>query len=155
VDWEKNRRTIFHAEFSNFVDVDGTRIHYQEAGNPADPPVLLIHGFSSSTLVWSRVFLRLAQEGFRVIAIDMLGHGYSDKGRNLEYTIKSQARTVTRVLDGLRISQASIVGSSYGGAVAATCALDYPERVSHLVMVGAVTNNDPTRFALLRLFSSP
>ena len=146
---------IFHAEFSAFVDVDGVTVHYQEAGYASDPPVLLIHGFSSSTLVWSRVFLRLAEEGFRVIAVDLLGHGYSGKPRRTEYTIKSQARMVTGFLDALGIARADIVGSSYGGAVAATCALDYPERIGKLIMVGAVTNNDPTRFLLFRLFSSP
>ena len=43
------------------------------------PPLVLIHGFASSTLVWSKVFLSLAEAGFRVIALDMLGYGYSGK----------------------------------------------------------------------------
>ena len=155
VDWEKNRRAIFHSEFSRFIEVDGISVHYQEAGYASDPLVLLIHGFSSSTLVWSRVFLSLAEQGFRVIALDLLGHGYSGKPRKAEYTIKSQARMLVRFLDQLDVEQAHVVGSSYGGAVAASCALDYPERVRRLVMVGAVTNNDPTKYLLLRLFSSP
>jgi len=155
VQWEKNRKAIFHSEFSGFVDVDGVPVHYQEAGLATDPPMLLIHGFSSSTLVWSRVFLRLAEEGFRVLALDMLGHGYSGKSRRIEYSIKGQARMVVGFLDAMGIGRADIVGSSYGGAVAATCALDCPERVRKLIMVGAVTNNDPTKFLLLRLFGSP
>ena len=81
VDWKQNRQLIFHGDHSRFAEVDGVRVHYQEAGNPSDPAVVLIHGFSSSTLVWSRVFLRLAEAGFRVIALDLLGFGYSGKPR--------------------------------------------------------------------------
>src|SRR5258705_2526903 len=77
VDWKQNRQLIFHADHSRFAEVDGVPVHYQEAGNDADPAVLLLHGFSSSTLVWSRVFLRLAEAGFRVIAPDFVADGDS------------------------------------------------------------------------------
>lgn len=155
VDWSQNQKLIFHADCSRFADVAGVRVHYQEVGNATDPTVVLIHGFSSSTLVWSKLFLRLADAGFRVIALDLLGYGYSGKPRNGEYTIESQARMVVGLLQTLGIDRAHFVGSSYGGAVAATCALDYPGVVERLVLVGAVANNDPTRYALLRLFALP
>jgi pimeloyl-ACP methyl ester carboxylesterase len=154
VDWDENRETVFHSEHSRFVDVDGVRVHYQEAGHRSDPPLVLIHGFTSSTLVWSKVFLKLAKAGFRVIALDLLGHGYSGKPRYAEYTIGAQARYIARLLDRLGIGSATIVGSSYGGAVAATCALDYPERVRKLILVGAVNNNEPLNFKLMRVFGS-
>jgi pimeloyl-ACP methyl ester carboxylesterase len=155
VDWNENRQLIFHADYSRFTDVDDVRVHYQEAGDPTGPAVVLIHGFSSSTLVWSRVFLRLADEGFRVIAVDLLGYGYSGKPRRGEYTIEAQARMILGLLDNLGIEQANIVGSSYGGAVAAACALDYPDRLQKLVLVGSVTNNEATKYLLLRLFGFP
>lgn len=154
-DWDKCRDVVFHSEHSCFVDVDGVRVHYQEAGDARAPAMVLIHGFASSTLVWSKVFLKLAAAGFRVIALDMLGYGYSAKPRTGEYTIDSQARLLMRLLDALGIPRAIVVGSSYGGAVAATCALDYPERVEQLVLVGTVNNNRPLAFMLMRLFGSP
>ena len=154
-DWSRNRHIVFHSEQSNFVDVDGTRVHYQETGDPSAPPLILIHGFASSTLVWSKVFFPLAEAGFRVIAIDMLGFGYSGKPRNGEYTIPGQAKMLVGLLDELGIERATLVGSSYGGAVAATCALDYPERVEKLVMIGAVNNNRPLNYKLMRVFGSP
>lgn len=153
-DWQKNRNVIFHSDFSRFEDVDGFKVHYQDAGEPSNPVVVLIHGFASSTLVWSKVFLDLAQSGFRVIAADLLGYGYSGKPRHGEYTIPGQAKLIDRLLDRLKIGKATIVGSSYGGAVAATCALDYPQRVEKLVLVGAVNNNRPLEFALMRVFGS-
>ena len=154
-DWQKNRRVIFHSDHSRFVEIEGVRLHYQESGDVTAPPLLLIHGFASSTLVWSKVFLSLADAGFRVIALDMLGYGYSGKPRNGEYTIASQARLIVDLLDRLRIKRATIVGSSYGGAVAATCALDYPTRVNKLVLVGAVSNNRPLAHKLMRVFGAP
>ena len=154
-DWHKNREVVFHSDHSRFIDLDGLRVHYQEVGDVAAPALVLIHGFGSSTLVWSKVFLDLATAGFRVIAIDMLGYGYSGKPRKGEYTIDGQARVLMQLLDRLSIERAVIVGSSYGGAVAATCALDYPERVEKLVLVGTVSNNRPLDFTLMRVFGAP
>jgi len=155
VDWEKNRRFVFHAGHSRFADVNGVRVHYQEAGPMDGPAIILIHGFASSTLVWSKVFLEFADRGFRVIAPDLLGYGYSAKPRNFEYTIGAQARMLDKLLDQLELAQVTLVGSSYGGAIAASIALDYATRVKKLVLVGAVTNNEPTKYLLMRLFGSP
>ena len=155
VDWEKNRRFVFHAGHSRFADVNGVRVHYQEAGPTDGPAVILIHGFASSTLVWSKVFLEFAARGFRVIAPDLLGYGYSAKPRDFDYTIGAQARMLDKLLDQLGLAQVTLVGSSYGGAIAASIALDYPTRVKKLVLVGAVTNNEPTKYLLMRLFGSP
>lgn len=153
VEWE--RELVFHADYSRFAEVDGTRVHYQEAGDPNAPPMILIHGFATSNLVWSKVFLEFADAGFRVIAPDLLGYGYSDKPRNLDYTIARQAEMVVRFMQGLGIDRAVLVGSSYGAAIAATIALDHAELVEKLILVGAVTNNKPTRYLLMRLFGSP
>jgi pimeloyl-ACP methyl ester carboxylesterase len=155
VEWEKNRAAVFHADYSRFVEVDGVRVHYQEVGDPNAPPMFLIHGFAASNLVWSKVFLELAATGFRVIAPDLPGYGYSGKPRHLDYTINSQAKMVFSLVSQLGINRAVLVGSSYGAAIAATMALDHPALVEKLVLVGAVTNNRPTRYLLMRLFSSP
>ena len=154
-EWEQNRDAIFHADYSRFVDVDGVRVHYQEAGDAEGPPMILIHGFATSNLVWSKVFLDFAAGGFRVIAPDLLGYGYSDKPRDLDYTIARQAEMVVDFMKQLGIERAVLVGSSYGAAVAATVALDHPAMVEKLILVGAVNNNRPTRYLLMRLFGSP
>ena len=72
-DWNKCRDVVFHSECSRFIDVDGIRVHYQEAGDEHAPALVLIHGFASSTLVWSKVFLKLAEAGYRVIAVGYVG----------------------------------------------------------------------------------
>jgi pimeloyl-ACP methyl ester carboxylesterase len=155
VSWPESINLIYHAEYSWFTTIAGVRIHYQEAGDEKAPPVILIHGFISSNLVWSDVLLPLAGAGFRVIAPDLPGYGYSDKPANGRYTIDSQAYAVVGLMDRLGINKATIVGASYGGAVAATLALDYPERVARLVLVGTVSNDEPKKKLLLRLASLP
>lgn len=155
VEWAEHAHELRHAEHSRFALVNGVRVHYQEAGARAAPPVLLIHGFTSSNVVWSDVLLPLAEAGFRVIALDLVGYGFSGKPKRGEYTIDSQARMIVGLMDELEIERATLVGSSYGGAVAATCALDYAERVERLVLVGAVTNDRAKRQLLLRLAASP
>lgn len=155
VSWPESINLVYHAEHSWFTIVDGVRIHYQEAGDEKAPPLILIHGFISSNLVWNEVFLPLAKAGFRVIAPDLPGYGYSDKPRDGEYTIAAQARAVLGLMDRLGIEKATIVGASYGGAVAAMLALDCPERVARLVLVGAVSNDEPKKKMLLRLASVP
>jgi len=155
VEWEQNRELVFHADFSRFMEVDGVRLHYQEAGDPQAPPMILIHGFAASNLVWSKVFLEFAESGYRVIAPDLPGYGYSGKPAHLDYTITSQAEMIASFLKRLEIDRAVFLGSSYGAAVAATIALDDPALVEKLIMVGAVNNNKPTRYLLMRLFGSP
>ncbi|HEV2912733.1 MAG TPA: alpha/beta hydrolase [Pyrinomonadaceae bacterium] len=155
VDWAEHREHLHHAERSRFADVGGVRVHYQEAGPKDAPPVLLIHGFCASNLVWSDVLLPIAGAGLRVIAPDLVGFGFSEKPRDGEYTIDAQARMITGLMDELGIERATLVGSSYGGAVAATCALDAPDRVERLVLVDAVTNDEAKQQPLLRLAALP
>jgi pimeloyl-ACP methyl ester carboxylesterase len=155
VEWEASREVVFHADYSRFMEVDGVRLHYQEAGDPNAPPMILIHGFAASNLVWSKVFLEFAAAGYRVIAPDLPGYGYSAKPRHLDYTIANQADIVVGFLKQMEIDHADFLGSSYGAAIAATIALDHPQLVEKLVMVGAVNNNKPTRYLLMRLFGSP
>jgi 2-hydroxymuconate-semialdehyde hydrolase len=103
--------------------------------------------------VWKTVAPMLADAGFRVIAVDLLGFGYSEKPAWFDYTIQSQSRMISRFMDRLGIGRAVIVGSSYGGAVSLNLALDYPERAEKLVLVDAVCNDDVKNHPILRLAS--
>ena len=155
VSWEEHREHLRHAERSRFVEIGGERLHYHEAGDPAAPPVLLLHGFVASNFVWRDVLVPLADRGLRAVAPDLLGFGFSAKPRAGEYTIETQARLIVRLLDALGVGRATLVGSSYGGAVAAVCALDFPGRVERLALVGAVTNDRILRHPLLRALRVP
>ena len=146
---------VYHSYHSDFIEVDGATVHYQEFGNPADPTLILVHGYTASTYVWKTVAPMLAERGFHVIAVDLIGFGYSDKPAWFDYTIQSQARMITRLMNLLGIGQATIVGSSYGGAVSSVLTLDYPERVKKLVLVSAVINDRPKEHPLMKLATVP
>src|SRR5258708_7196235 len=90
VDWVKYAGELAHSEFSWFADVDGTRVHYQDAGDEDAPALILIHGFCSSTFSWTEVMLPIAAAGFRVIVPDLIGFGFTAKPSDGEYTIAAQ-----------------------------------------------------------------
>jgi len=151
--WDDVSDAVVHSENSHFAAVDGASLHYQEFGDPTKPTMLLIHGYTASAYAWNTTAPKLADQGFHVIAVDLLGFGYSEKPYSFDYSIESQARMISRFMNRLGIGRATVVGSSYGGAVAATLALDYPERVEKLVLVNAVCNDDLKNHPILRLAS--
>ena len=144
-----------HSERSHFARVDGARIHYQQFGEETNPTIILIHGYTASLYVWKTVAPLLADAGYNVIAVDLLGFGYSEKPRWFDYSITSQARIVVRLMNRLGIGRAIMIGSSYGGAVAATIALDYGERVEKLVLVDTVSNDTLKNHPVLKLAAIP
>ncbi len=115
------------------ADVLGDRISYIHAGS--GPPVILIHGLGGSTLVWQRNIDVLA-ERYSVYAIDMPGHGYSANPSS-GYGLEAANKYLAAFMDAVKLPEAAIVGSSAGGLVAMTFALNYPERVTKLVIVDA------------------
>lgn len=155
VDWQTVADKVIHSENSHFVEIDGATVHFQEFGDRNNPTLLLIHGFTASAYVWKTVAPELANEGFRVVAVDLIGFGYSDKPSWFDYKITSQARMISRFMDRLGIGRACVVGSSYGGAVALTLALDYSERVEKLVLVDAVINDSPKKHPIMKLAKIP
>jgi pimeloyl-ACP methyl ester carboxylesterase len=153
--FEEVSHLIPYSDRSDFIEIDDIRIHYQEFGPKTGKTLILIHGYSASTVSWDAILEPLADEGFRVIALDMVGFGFSEKPSWFEYTINAQARIVERFMDRMGIGRAVVAGNSYGGAVAATLALDYPERVEKLVMVASVIDNEPQQHPLMVLAAMP
>lgn len=95
-------------------------------------PILLLHGFGASSHAWSQVIPLLA-ERYPVLAVDLFGFGYTERPRDLSlYTRTAQTAMVLGVLDTLGYERAHLVGHSYGGALALTLAVRYPERVASL-----------------------
>ncbi len=118
----------------HYVTVDGTRIRYVEAGQ--GPTVVLIHGLAASLYSWRYTIVPLAQAGFRVIAFDNRGFGFSDKPAQ-GYANATYAGVLFGLLDSLGVSDAVLVGHSMGGAIAAEAALMRPDRARGLVLVDA------------------
>ena len=129
VKWDEHAHHLHHAEHSRFALVDGAWVHYQEVGASDAPPLLLIHGFTASNFVWSEVLLPVAESGFRVIAPDLVGFGFSGKPKDGEYTIEAQSQMIIGLMDHLGVKTAHVVGNSLGGGAAIKMALESPDRV--------------------------
>jgi 2-hydroxy-6-oxonona-2,4-dienedioate hydrolase/4,5:9,10-diseco-3-hydroxy-5,9,17-trioxoandrosta-1(10),2-diene-4-oate hydrolase len=118
------------------VDAGGKEIFVSQVGRGA--PVLLLHGGgpgASGRSNYSRNIDALA-EHFHVIVPDLPGYGRSSKGIDGSDPFGYLADTIRALLDALGIERASLVGNSYGGACALRLALDSPERVDRLVLMG-------------------
>ena len=114
----------------------GIKMHYAEQGDAGARPIILLHGYSDSWFSFSRVLAPLARDG-RVFALDLRGHGKSDKPES-GYLMQDLAADVLAFMDAKGIFRATIVGHSMGTLVAQQLALAAPSRVSHLVLVGAI-----------------
>lgn len=108
------------------------KIHYLEAG--IGEPIILLHTIGQSAYTWRNMFEKLS-EHYRVIAVDLLGHGYSSRPENFEYTIADQAMALGKFMDALELEKAGIVAFSMGCAYALEFALNNPQRVSRLVLL--------------------
>ena len=95
----------------------GTRLHVLEAGNPNGQPILFIHGFSQCGLCWGRQFSSDLADDHRLIAMDMRGHGLSDRPRDAYADSKLWADDVNAVVQSLRLDQPILTGWSYGPLV--------------------------------------
>jgi pimeloyl-ACP methyl ester carboxylesterase len=114
----------------------GRLLSYQDLGPVGAPVVLLIHGMVSDSTTWSRSAALLAERGYRVLAPDLLGHGESDKPEH-GYQLADFAASLTALLTELGVDRVTVVGHSFGGAVAMQLAYEQPELVRRLVLVSA------------------
>jgi pimeloyl-ACP methyl ester carboxylesterase len=131
ISFDQVRAGVPNSNYSRFADIDGVRIHYQEKGTGT--PLLLIHGFTSSTYSWKDVFEPLSMT-FRVIAVDLKGFGFSAKPDG-DYTRRAQGILVAHLLEHLNIDKAWLCGNSMGGEVALNVALANPQRVAGLILI--------------------
>lgn len=113
------------------VEVEGRRVGITTTGD--GPPVVLLHGIGRDRGDWRRIAPTLA-EHFTVHAIDMVGHGFSDKPLDRDYIPPMYAAFVRDFADAIGAERIALSGESLGGWVAAWFAQAYPERISALVL---------------------
>ncbi len=117
----------------------GIKIRVLERGEADSPPVLLVHGWGCSVFVFRRNMPALANAGYRAIAVDLKGHGLSDKPvASREYTIESMVEHLREILDELGLHRPALAGHSLGGSLIYHFASRYPQRARCLGMVSPV-----------------
>lgn len=114
--------------------VQGHKIAYLDEGQ--GPPVILIHGLGGSMWQWEYQQASLSA-GHRLITLDLLGSGLSDKP-DIDYLPDEMLAFFTSFMDAVGVRRAALAGNSMGGGVAIGMALAHPERVDRLVLIGGL-----------------
>ena len=123
------------------IPVGPGALHVDRYGR-GGPPVVLLHGFATSSFLWRMVGPALAHAGCTAFAMDLFGHGESDRPYDADYGIAAQAEYIDRAMTALRISTAVVAGVDLGGAVALRLAATRPERVRRLVLCNPIAFDD-------------
>lgn len=117
-----------------FAEADGVRVFYREAGDPANPTLLLVHGFATSSMQF-RELIPLLADKFHLIAPDLPGFGFTEipEKRHYHYSFDALAQTLVGFVDALKLNRYALYVFDYGAPAGLRLALHYPERVTGLV----------------------
>lgn len=148
----------YESAASRYVDLPGgVRMHYRDEGQTNGPTLLLVHGFSASLHTWAPWAERLSDD-YRVISIDLPGHGLTRAPAGYQASIENFRDAVAAFVQTQGLARFAIAGSSMGGHVAWEYALAHPDQVEALILADASGwpetraeyANDPPVFKLLR-----
>ncbi len=121
-----------------FASVNDATLHYRSEGE--GPPVVFLHGLGGTANIWHGVMAAMVQH-HHCIAVDLRGHGRSDgSGR---FSIEGFASDVEQLMRHLELPAVTVVGHSMGSLVAQQLAHSRPDLVTHLVLVGAISQFEP------------
>jgi 2-hydroxymuconate-semialdehyde hydrolase len=125
-------------EKGKYVDVQGINTHYHEDGQ--GEPVLLIHGSGPGVSAWAnwRLVFPILSEKYHLYAPDVVGFGYTDRPEGIEYSIDLWAEHMINFIDTVIKKKVSIIGNSFGGAIALHVAKRRPDLINKLIMMGSM-----------------
>jgi pimeloyl-ACP methyl ester carboxylesterase len=120
------------------VRAHGIETNYLEAGT--GDPVVLVHGSGPGVSAYAnwRLTLPALSQGVRVLAPDLVGFGFTERPPGMRYDLGTWTDQLLGFLDALGVERTSIVGNSFGGAIALSLATRHPDRVDRLVLMGSV-----------------
>ena len=139
-------------EIANSVQTGAFKTNYHDIGEGF--PTVLLHGSGPGVTAWAnwnKVF-PLLKEKYRVIAPDLAGFGFTQRKEEPVYNMNNWVQQVIELLDALHIEKANLVGNSFGGALALSLAINYPERVNKLVLMGSMGVSFPLTYGLDRVW---
>lgn len=124
----------------------GITLRVAESGGAGAPPVVLLHGWGASLYMWRDWFAPLAEAGFRVLAVDLPGHGLSDKPvHGGAYTLERQAAVLRELLEAEGVADARVIAQSMAGTIALELALAAGPVIRRLALI------NPACFGRVRL----
>lgn len=127
----------------------GLRLRTVESGAPDAPTVLLLHGWGASVYMWRDWFAPLAASGYRALAVDLPGHGLSDKPEVASlYHLVPLMQVVRELLDVVQVGRVDVVAQSMAGTIALELLLAGESRIGRLALV------NPAAFGVVPLLRS-
>lgn len=117
---------------SHWLTLAAGRCHFVDEGQ--GPPVLFVHGNPTWSFYWRNLILAL-REQYRVIAVDHLGCGLSDKPQQYSYRLQDHIDNLVALVDSLDLRELTICGHDWGGAISLGAALARPDRIARIVML--------------------
>lgn len=123
----------------NYVDVDGLRMHYVDAGPSNVSPVLMIHGEPSWSYLYRKMIPIVAAAGYRVIAPDLIGFGRSDKPVNREdYTYQRHVDWMRGFIETLNLGNIALICQDWGGLIGLRLVAEHPDRFARVVAANTI-----------------
>ena len=136
---------------SHWVRVDGGVMHYIDEGS--GPVLLMVHGNPTWSFAWRHLVSELSQQ-YRVIAIDHLGCGFSEKPQTDEYTLDRHVSRLASLVEALDLQQVTLFAHDWGGAIGMGCAGRLPDRFCRFVLMNTAafrSSRIPLRIAVCRI----
>ena len=119
-----------------FLKVKGINVYYRIWNETSEHTIVMLHGFTGSAHTWEPIARQLS--GFRVIAVDCIGHGKTDCPIDVSlYEMEHQINVLEEVCRQLQLDSFSLVGYSMGGRIALSYAVKYPQRINALLLESA------------------
>jgi len=116
------------------IDIGEMNISLLQNNSPEKPTIVMLHGFSSDKIVWSR-FARFFTKHYNVIIPDFAGHGDTGFDKSWDYSCPAQAERIAKLIDKLKLDKVHLVGNSMGGFITAHFAKMYPERTLSITLI--------------------
>ncbi|BCG88765.1 hypothetical protein MesoLj113c_48750 [Mesorhizobium sp. 113-3-9] len=132
----KARRLV--PPIGKFVEIDGNRIHYIDVGEGR--PIVFLHGLGAQLHHFRHTLFAHFGPGYRLIALDRPGSGYSVRANGATGRLPEQAALVRRFIERLGLERPLVVGHSLGGAIALTLAVEYPSAISGIALLAPLTH---------------
>ena len=144
--------TVQRPEIANSVQTGAFATNYHDLGS--GQPIVFLHGSGpgvSAWANWNKLF-PLLKDDFRILAPDMYGFGFTERLPDPVFNMNVWVQQTIDLFNALEIEKANLVGNSFGGALALSMAIKYPERVDKLVLMGSMGISFPITYGLDRVW---
>lgn len=125
-------------EIGKTIQAGGIAVNYHDMGS--GDPVVFVHGSGPGVTAWAnwRLVLPKLAATRRVIALDMIGFGYTERPAGIQFNMDVWGKQLKDFLDAMKLDKVDLVGNSFGGGLALYMAIHYPERIRKVVLMGAM-----------------